>query len=59
MKVIEFFEEVTTQREYKGYFYNVEQAIAMVVLGLMSELKNLKPIHRWAEAHSYSENHRS
>ena len=49
MKIIEFFEEVATLREYNGYFYNVGQAIAIVILGLMSGLKNLNQIHRWAE----------
>ena len=41
MKIIEFFDEVVTLREYNGYFYNVGQAIAIVILGLMSGLKNL------------------
>ena len=45
MKIIEFFEEVATLREYNGYFYNVGQAIAIVILGLMSGLKNLNQIN--------------
>ena len=47
MKIIEFFDEVVTIRKYKGYFYNVGQAIAIVILGLMSGLKNLNQIHQW------------
>lgn len=49
MKIIEFFEGVATLREYNGYFYNVGQAIAIVILGSMSGLKNLNQIHQWAE----------
>ena len=49
MKIIEFFDEVVTIREHNGYFYNVGQAIAIVILGLMSGLKNLNQIHQWAE----------
>ena len=48
MRIIEFFDEVVTLREYNGYFYNVGQAIAIVILGLMSGLKNLNQIHQWA-----------
>ena len=48
MKIIEIFDEVITLREYDGYFYSVGQAIVIVILGLMSGLKNLRQIHDWA-----------
>ena len=48
MKIIEIFDGVITLREYDGYFYSVGQAIAIVILGLMSGLKNLRQIHDWA-----------
>ena len=48
MKIIEYFEGVEVIREHKGYFYSVGQAIAIVILGSMSGLKNLHEIHQWA-----------
>ena len=48
MKIIEFFDGVATLREHNGYFYNIGQAIAIIILGTMSGLKNLNQIHQWA-----------
>ena len=49
-RMLEIFEEVETEREYKGYYYSVTAAISIVVLGSLCGLKNVSQIHQWAES---------
>lgn len=47
-KIGEYFAEVETIEEYKGYFFSVSAAITMSVLGTFCGLRNMKQIHQWA-----------
>ena len=46
--ITEYFEEVETEEEYKGYFCRIPEVITIVILGCMCGLKNVKQIHQWA-----------
>ena len=50
----EYFEEVETSKEYKGYYYNVGQALEIVLLGTLCGLRNVNQIHQWAHSHKGS-----
>ena len=50
--LVEYFEEVETQREYKGYFCSISKAISIVVLGSICVLRSISQIHQWAESDS-------
>ena len=54
-KIVEYFEEVETSREYNGYFCSIPEAISIVVLGSICGLRNICQIHQWAESDSVSE----
>ena len=54
-KIVEYFEEVETSREYNGYFCSIPEAISIVVLGSICGLRNISQIHQWAESDSVSE----
>lgn len=45
MNIISFFNNTQTIRVYNGYFYNIGEAISIIILGLMCGLKNLNQIH--------------
>ena len=47
-KLPEYFEEVETTEEHKGYFCSVKETLAIVILGSFCGLKNVKQIHQWA-----------
>ena len=47
-KLIEFFEELETTKEYDGYFCSVVEAMIIVILGSICGLKNVSQIHQWA-----------
>ena len=49
MEIIEFFEDVDTEREYNGYYYSVGEALTIVILGTFCGLKNIRQIHQWAD----------
>lgn len=49
-KLVEYFEEVETNKEYKGYFCSIAEAISIVVLGSLCGLRNISQIHQWAES---------
>ena len=49
MKIIEFFEDVDTEREYNGYYYSVGEALTIVILGTFCGLKNIRQIHQWSD----------
>lgn len=50
--IVEYFDEVETRREYKGYFCSIPEAISIVVLGSICGLRNISQIHQWAESDS-------
>lgn len=54
-KLVEYFEEVETSREYDGYFCSIPEAISIVVLGSMCGLRNVSQIHQWAESEKTAE----
>ena len=51
-QIVEYFEEVETRQEYKGYFCSIPEAISIVVLGSICGLRNISQIHQWAESDS-------
>ena len=50
--IVEYFDEVETKQEYKGYFCSIPEAISIVVLGSICGLRNISQIHQWAESDS-------
>jgi predicted transposase YbfD/YdcC len=48
--LIEYFEEVEMHKPYKGYFYNVAEALTIVIMGTFSGLTNVSRIRQWAES---------
>lgn len=53
--ITEYFTEVETEQEYKGYFYSVAQALTIFILGSLCGLKNVSQIHQWAVSAKISE----
>lgn len=49
-EITAYFAEVETEREYKGYFCSVAEAITIVILGSLCGLKSISQIHQWAES---------
>ena len=47
-KLAEYFKDVETTDEHKGYFCNVGEALAIAILGTFCGLRNTKQIHQWA-----------
>lgn len=39
--ITQYFEEVETTKEYKGYFCSIADAITIVILGSICGLKNI------------------
>jgi predicted transposase YbfD/YdcC len=46
--IIDYFAEVETVEEYKGYFFSVKSAITIAITGTFCGLRNMKQIHQWA-----------
>lgn len=46
--LVEAFDELETKVEYDGYFYSVKDAVAVVTLGGLCELKSILRIWSWA-----------
>ena len=44
--IVEYFDEVETRQEYKGYFCSIPEAISIVVLGSICGLRNISQIHQ-------------
>jgi predicted transposase YbfD/YdcC len=44
----EYFSEIETEKQYIGYFYSVNDAITMAILGSFCGLRNMKQIQQWA-----------
>jgi len=45
----EYFSELETLKEHKGYFCCVGDAVTIVTLGTICGLRNVSQIHQWAE----------
>lgn len=48
-ELIDSLDELETEREYDGYFCSVKDAVIILVLGSLCDLRNIKRIHEWAE----------
>ncbi len=46
--IIEYFEKLETEEEYDGYYYRVSEAITLVILGSIYELRNVRQIWMWS-----------
>jgi predicted transposase YbfD/YdcC len=46
--ITEYFKEVETTEEHKGYFCSVGEALTIVILGSFCGLRNVSQIHQWA-----------
>jgi predicted transposase YbfD/YdcC len=47
-KITEYFAEVGTTEEHKGYFCSVGETLSIVILGSICGLRNVSQIHQWA-----------
>lgn len=54
MKIIEYFENLETTTEYNGYYYNVGEAVSIIIMGLLCGLENVSQIHQWATSEKVS-----
>jgi len=45
-KLIDYFEELETTKEYDGYFCSVADAVIIIILGSICGLKNVNQIHQ-------------
>jgi hypothetical protein len=48
IKIIEYFADVHTLKEHNGYFFNVAEALTIVILGSLCGLKNVSQISQSA-----------
>ncbi len=48
IKITEYFADVETTEEHKGYFCSVGETLTIVILGSICGLKNVSQIHQWA-----------
>lgn len=55
MEIQEYFKEIETSKEYKGYFCKIEDVIVTVILGSICGLKNISQINQWANNRKVSE----
>lgn len=55
MEIQEYFKEIETETEYKGYFCKIEDVITTIILGCICGLKNVSQIHQWASNERVSE----
>jgi len=47
-ELIDSLDELETKRDYDGYFCSVKNAVIILILGSLCDLKNIKRIHEWA-----------
>ena len=52
---MDILEGVETTERYDGYYYSVKEALAIVILGSISGLQNVRKIHQWASSEKVSE----
>ena len=43
-------EVLETEREYNGYFCSIKDAVIIVLLGSLCEMRSVKRIHTWTQA---------
>ena len=55
IKIMDFFANVETTKEYNGYFCSVVESLTIVVLGSFCGLRNVSQIHQWASSSRVSE----
>lgn len=48
MEIQEYFKEIETSKEYRGYFCKIEDVIVTIILGSICGLKNVSQISQWA-----------
>ena len=48
--ITEYFADVETTSEHKGYFCSVGEALTIVILGSVCGLRNVSQIHQWADS---------
>jgi hypothetical protein len=48
--ISEYFAEVETEEDYKGYIFSVGEVITISILGTFCGLKNMQQIHQWANS---------
>ncbi len=53
-EMMNYFEELETEKEYDGYYFKVSEAITIVILGSICGLKNVQQIHQWAKSDKIS-----
>ena len=54
-KIAEYFGEVETTKEHKGYFCSVGETLTIIILGSFCGLRNVNQIHQWATSQRVSE----
>ena len=47
-ELIDSLDELETKRDYDEYFCSVKNAVIILILGSLCDLKNIKRIHEWA-----------
>lgn len=47
-KIIDYFKDVETTKEHKGYTFSIGRMLTVVILGSMCGLRNISDIHQWA-----------
>ena len=55
IKIMDFFADVETTKEYNGYFCSVGESLTIVVLGSFCGLRNVSQIHQWASSSRVSD----
>ena len=53
-KLIDALDELETEVEYDGYFCSIQDAVIIVTLASMCELKSVMRIHSWATTETVS-----
>ena len=53
-RIAEYFTDVETTKEHKGYFCSVGEALTIVILGSICGLRNVSQIQQWATSQQVS-----
>ena len=53
-ELIDALDKLETEVEYDGYFCSIKDAVVIVTLGSMCELKSVMRIHSWAKTKTVS-----
>src|SRR5215469_13817242 len=46
--MVEYYKEVETTKEYKGYFCSIGESLTLVILGTLCGLRNVSQISQWS-----------